>query len=103
MYIRIVYTQRGSVEVWQATGSLLLFIIVCCCLVLCYRSSGEVSGLIPELLIQSVRCVRDNRRTVPQDSSGDAMASGDSRHGVTGVGSVSGFGSRFPGMLLSRL
>ena len=38
-------------------------------------------GLYPELFIQSVRCVRDTRRTVPQDSSGDVMASGDSRPG----------------------
>ena len=60
-------------------------------------------GLCPELLIQSVRCVGDNRRVMPQDSSGGAMASGDSRPGVTGVGSVSGFGSRFHGPLLSRL
>ena len=38
-------------------------------------------GLCPELSIQYVCCVRDNRRTVPQDSSVDAMASGDSRPG----------------------
>ena len=65
VYIRIVYTQRGSVKVWQVTGSLLLFVMVCN--VLCYRLSGGVlcvPGLCPELLTQCVCCVRDNRCTV---------------------------------------
>ena len=84
MYIRIVYTQRGSVEVLQVTGSLLILVIFCCCIVLCYSSSGEllrVPGLCLELLIQFVCCVQDNRRTVPEDSIVGAMASGDSRPG----------------------
>ena len=37
---------------------------------------------------------------MPEDSI--AMASGDSRPGLTGVGSASGFVYRFRGMLLSR-
>ena len=33
MYVRIVYTHQGSVEVLQVTGSLLLLILVCCSMV----------------------------------------------------------------------
>ena len=37
MYVRIVYTQQGSVAVLQVTGSLLILFLVCCCVVLCLR------------------------------------------------------------------
>ena len=75
MYVRIVYTQQGSVEVLQVTGSLLILIIVCCCIVLCLRSYCEylhVRELLPDPLFQLV-CLIDNT----QHTSG-AMASGDS-------------------------
>ena len=41
MYVRIVYTQQGSIEVLQVTRSLLILLIVCCCIVLCLRSYCE--------------------------------------------------------------
>ena len=41
IYIRIVYTQQGSIEVLQVTGSLSILLIVCCCLVFCLQSYCE--------------------------------------------------------------
>ena len=70
MYVRIVYTQRVSVEVPQVTGSLLLLVLVCCCIVLCYHLSCEfihVRVFCLKSLIQSVCGVEDNRLTVPED------------------------------------
>ena len=38
IYIWIVYTRQGSVEVLQVTGSLLLQILLCCLIVMCFLS-----------------------------------------------------------------
>ena len=82
MYVRIVYTQQGSVEVLQVTGSLLLLILVCCCVVLClplYCEFLRGTELLPEPLLQLVCLVGDYRRTVTVYHISGAMASGDSR------------------------
>ena len=92
VYVRTVYTQRGSVGVLQVTGSLLLLVIdslLLYCAVLPFVFSAtvlpfvceflHVQRLCLELLIQFVCGVKDNRRTVPKDSIVGAMAYGDSR------------------------
>ena len=62
MYIRIMYTQQGSIKVLQVTGSLLILLIICCCIVLCLRSFCEslhVRDLLHQPLFQLV-CLIDN-------------------------------------------
>ena len=62
MYVRIVYTKQGSVEVLQVIGSLLLLILVCCSIALCLRSYCDflsVTELLPEPLFQLVCLVGD--------------------------------------------
>ena len=79
MYVRIVYTQQGSVAVLQATGSLLILFLVYCCIVLCLRSYCE---LLPEPLFQLFQCVWlviSATSTVTVYRISGAMASGDSR------------------------
>ena len=39
--VTIVYTQQGSLEVLQVTGSLLLLILLCCLIVVCFRLCCE--------------------------------------------------------------
>ena len=76
MYVMIVYTQQGSVEVLQVTGSLLLLIFVC---LRSYCEFLRVAELLPEPLGQFVCLVDNYRRTVTVYHINNAMASGDSR------------------------
>ena len=82
VYVRIVHTQQGSVEVLQVTRSLLLLIIVCNYIVLHFRSYCEflrVTGLFPESVIQLVCFVGDYRLTLSVYHISGVMAYGDSR------------------------
>ena len=82
MYIRIVYTQQGSIEVLQVTGSLFILLIVCCCIVLCLRSYCEslcVRELLPQPLFLLVCLIDNTPRTVTVYHISGTMASGDSR------------------------
>ena len=82
MYVRIVCTHHGSVEVLQVTGSLLILIIVCCCIVLCLRSYCELlrgTELLHEPLFQLVCLVDNYRHTVSVYRISGARSSKDSR------------------------
>ena len=91
MYIRIVYTQQGSIEVLQVTGSLLILIIVGCCIVLClgsYCESLRVRELLPQPLFQLVCLIDNTQRTVTVYRISGVMAYGDplvDMDGVTGL------------------
>ena len=65
--VTIVYTQQGSLEVLQATGSLLLLILLCCLIVVCFRLCSEnltVTKSLPGSFRQLVHSVGNQRCTV---------------------------------------
>ena len=91
--IWIVYTRQGSVEVLQATGSLVLRIILWCLVIACFlscRKSLTVTKSLPGSLFRPVRSARYQRSScwlckVTVYITSGTMASGDTGGSRPGV------------------